>query len=293
MKKINYMLLIATVLALLSSCSEDKLSGDTIFSEASPQRDAFDEWLLKNYTYPYNVDFKYRMEDIESDMKYTLVPADSAKSAKLAIIVKYLWFDAYSEVINAEFVKLNVPRTIHLIGSPAYNSEGTMVLGTAEGGLKVTLYMVNWLTEDMLRDYATMNEYYFHTLHHEFTHILNQKKPYDTSFDLITESGYVSGDWYMKTDNEAHTAGFVTPYAMSEPVEDYAEMMSVYVTSTPQEWNAIIADAGVEGARLINNKLEMVRSYMNEQWNLDMDDLRDAVIRRAGELDKLDLETLN
>jgi substrate import-associated zinc metallohydrolase lipoprotein len=97
----------------------------------------------------------------------------------------------------------------------------------------------------------------------------------------------------MKTDNEAHTAGFVTPYAMSEPVEDYAEMMSVYVTSTPQEWNAIIADAGVEGARLINNKLEMVRSYMNEQWNLDMDDLRDAVIRRAGELDKLDLETLN
>lgn len=293
MKKINYMLLIATVLALLSSCSEDKLSGDTIFSEASPQRDAFDEWLLKNYTYPYNVDFKYRMEDIESDMKYTLVPADSAKSAKLAIIVKYLWFDAYSEVINAEFVKLNVPRTIHLIGSPAYNSEGTMVLGTAEGGLKVTLYMVNWLTEDMLRDYATMNEYYFHTLHHEFTHILNQKKPYDTSFDLITESGYVSGDWYMKTDNEAHTAGFVTPYAMSEPVEDYAEVMSVYVTSTPQEWNAIIADAGVEGARLINNKLEMVRSYMNEQWNLDMDDLRDAVIRRAGELDKLDLETLN
>lgn len=293
MKKINYMLLIATVLALLSSCSEDKLSGDTIFSEASPQRDAFDEWLLKNYTYPYNVDFKYRMEDIESDMKYTLVPADSAKSAKLAIIVKYLWFDAYSEVINAEFVKLNVPRTIHLIGSPAYNSEGTMVLGTAEGGLKVTLYMVNWLTDDMLRDYATMNEYYFHTLHHEFTHILNQKKPYDTSFDLITESGYVSGDWYMKTDNEAHTAGFVTPYAMSEPVEDYAEMMSVYVTSTPQEWNAIIADAGVEGARLINNKLEMVRSYMNEQWNLDMDDLRDAVIRRAGELDKLDLETLN
>ncbi len=293
MKKINYMLLIATVLALLSSCSKDKLSGDTIFSEASPQRDAFDEWLLKNYTYPYNVDFKYRMEDIESDMKYTLVPADSAKSAKLAIIVKYLWFDAYSEVINAEFVKLNVPRTIHLIGSPAYNSEGTMVLGTAEGGLKVTLYMVNWLTDDMLRDYATMNEYYFHTLHHEFTHILNQKKPYDTSFDLITESGYVSGDWYMKTDNEAHTAGFVTPYAMSEPVEDYAEVMSVYVTSAPQEWNAIIADAGVEGARLINNKLEMVRSYMNEQWNLDMDDLRDAVIRRAGELDKLDLETLN
>ena len=65
-----------------------------------------------------------------------------------------------------------------MIGSAAYNSgDGTMVLGTAEGGLVITLYMVNRLTDATLRDYATLNEYYFHTMHHEFTHILNQKIP--------------------------------------------------------------------------------------------------------------------
>ena len=52
------------------------------------------------------------MEDIYSDMKYHLVPADSAKSAKLAIIAKYLWFDAYAECVGSDFVKENVLRLI-------------------------------------------------------------------------------------------------------------------------------------------------------------------------------------
>lgn len=294
------MLAFVTALGLVS-CSDDDPSSNTIYPTDSPARDNFDNWLLKNYTYPYNVDVKYKMEDIESDHKYTLVPADSAKSAKLSIIMKFLWFDAYNEVIGPDFIKENMPRMIHFIGSPAYNSEGTMVLGTAEGGLKVTLYMVNELTDKMLTDYTTMNEYYFHTLHHEFTHILNQKVPYDRSYDLITESSYVSGNWYNIPDHTAHQLGFVTPYAMVEPVEDFAEMLSMYVTISEAEWNAIIADATnakkadgeQDGADYINAKLDIVRSYMRDSWNIDIDVLRDAVLRRAAELKSIDLAHLN
>ena len=192
MKHNIYMLMLALVMGLgFVSCSDNDPDDPTIFPVTSPQRDNLDLWLQKNYTSPYNIDFKYKMEDIESDYTYTLTPADSAKSAKLAIIIKYLWLDSYAEVLGPDFVKHNVPRVIHLIGSPAYNSNGTMVLGTAEGGLKVTLYMVNNLTDAMLESYASMTQYYFHTMHHEFTHILNQKKPYDTSYNKITESGYV------------------------------------------------------------------------------------------------------
>ena len=317
MKKLQY-IFCALVLGLgFTACSDsDEPSSVSIFSD-TVQRDSLDWWLLKNYTYPYNIDFKYKMEDIESDMKYTLVPADSAKSAKLGIIVKYLWLDAYAEVAGQDFVKANVPRQIHLIGSPAYNSEGTMVLGTAEGGLKVTLYMVNRLTESMLRDYETLNEYYFHTMHHEFTHILNQKKPYDTSFDVITESGYVSGDWYQVSDPDALQHGFVTPYAMVEPIEDYAEMLSVYVTDSPEVWeqrmalaakwtpanwgydsdNSRYIDPATEapatnGRALIEEKLRYVREYMQDYWDIDIDELRDAVQHRAAELEYLDLEHL-
>ncbi len=294
MKKNIYAILLAFVASFaLMSCSDDDPSSESIFPTTSPKRDAFDKWLLENYTFPYNVEMKYKMEDIESDMKYHLVPADSAKTAKLSIIMKYLWFDAYNEVVGPDFIKENMPRTIHFIGSPAYNSEGTMVLGTAEGGLKITLYMVNSLDDETLKDYDTMNEYYFHTLHHEFTHILNQKIPYDQSYKLITESGYVSGDWYLISDKTAHQAGFITPYAMVEPLEDFAEMLSGYVTKSQSEWNAILADAGTTGAASISAKLDIVRNYMQESWNVDIDQLRAAVLRRANTLSAVDLEHLN
>ena len=294
MKKNIYAILLAFVASFaLMSCSDDDPSSESIFPTTSPKRDAFDKWLLENYTFPYNVEMMYKMEDIESDMKYHLVPADSAKTAKLSIIMKYLWFDAYNEVVGPDFIKENMPRTIHFIGSPAYNSEGTMVLGTAEGGLKITLYMVNSLDDKTLKNYDTMNKYYFHTLHHEFTHILNQKIPYDQSYKLITESGYVSGDWYLIPDKTAHQAGFITPYAMVEPLEDFAEMLSGYVTMSQSEWNAILADAGTTGAASISAKLDIVRNYMQESWNVDIDQLRAAVLRRASTLSAVDLEHLN
>ena len=293
MKKIYSLVLVAIVALSVTSCSNDDPKDDTIFPTTTTANDPFDKLLEANYTYPYNVDFKYKMEDVYSDMKYHLVPADSAKSAKLAIITKFLWFDAYAECVGPDFVKANVPRIIHLIGSPAYNSgQGTMVLGTAEGGLIVTLYMVNKLTNQMLTDYDTMNEYYFHTMHHEFTHILNQKKPYSENFQHITESGYISGDWYRKNQRMANTQGFVTPYAMSEAREDFAEMLSVYVTTPPSGWQKIMTTAGKKGAPLIQAKLDIVRNYMKESWNLDIDQLRDIVIRRASELNSLNLNEL-
>lgn len=282
------------LLGAFASCSDDDPDGAEIFPTTTPNRDAFDEWLLANFTYPYNVEVKYKFDDKYSDMSYNLVPADSAKSAKLMKIAKYLWFDAYAEEMGADFVKANVPRVIHLIGSPAYNSgEGTIVLGTAEGGYVITLYMVNELTDAVLHNYAAMNEYYFHTMHHEFTHILTQKKSYSENYQLITESGYVSSNWYLESDQEAHQAGFVTPYAMSESNEDFAEMLSTYVTSSPAQWQAILQDAGTTGAGYISQKLEMVRTYMKESWGMDINKMRDVVQRRAAEIGSLDLETLD
>jgi len=300
MKNIFIYIMLAILSLNMASCSDDNPSAPTIFPVEEKTKDALEQWLEANYTIPYNIDFKYKMEDIEADHTYILTPADSAKAAKLAIIVKYLWLDAYSEVVGPDFVKTNVPRVIHLVGSPAYNSEGTFVLGTAEGGLKVTLYMVNSLTDEMLEDYSTLNDYYFHTMHHEFTHILNQKTAYDTSFDQITESGYRSGDWYTVSDHQAHIQGFVTPYAMSEGREDFAEMLACYVTMSAEDWAAIIKDAGdakldnnITAAQAIEQKLDIVRNYMQDTWNLDIDELRYAVLHRAKDLKNLDLNHLN
>lgn len=301
MKKYLYIAMLGLAVCLgLGSCSEDAPSAPTNFPTTPVERNAFDQWLLKNFTYPYNVSFLYKMKDIESDMTKNLVPADSAKSTKLAIIIKYLWFDAYAEAIGPDFIKENVPRVIHLIGSPAFNSNGTIVLGTAEGGQKVTLYTVNSLTDENLKDYSYLNDYYFHTMHHEFTHILNQKIAYNKSFDKVTASGYVSGDWTNVEDVDAQKKGFVTAYAMEEGKEDFAEMLSTYVTSTPTQWEKILSTAGANmvdetltARQAIEQKLSIVRDYMSKSWGLDIDKLRDAVLHRGNELSSLDLEHLN
>lgn len=292
MKKIYSLLMVAVMSLGFVSCSDDDPDGATIFPTDATDRDNLDQWLLTNYTYPYNVDFQYKWQKIESDMKYNLVPADSAKSAKLAIIVKYLWFDAYNEVAGQDFIKTNVPRVITLIGSPAYENTGTMVLGTAEGGYKVTLYMVNNLDDATLKDYDALTTYYFTTMHHEFTHILNQKKPYNTDFDRISEADYVSGDWYQVPNATALKKGFVRNYAMVEGREDFAETMAQYVTCTDDAWAAKLKAAGTQGAAIINQKLEMIRNYMKDSWNLDIDELHKAVQHRGREMSSLDLEHL-
>ena len=89
----------------LSSCSKDTPSGATIFPTTPVARNTFERWLLKNYTNPYNIDFQYKLKDGETDLTYNLVPADSAKTAKLAMITKCLWFDAYNEVVGPDFLK--------------------------------------------------------------------------------------------------------------------------------------------------------------------------------------------
>ena len=296
MKKVIYLALLIMTMGLVACSEDDKISSTTIFPTTPPERDAFDIWMQKNYTATYNIDVKYKMEDIESDMTYQLVPADSSKSAKIAILIKYLWFDAYNEAVGQNFVKANVPRIIHFIGSSAYNSNGTETVGTAEGGLKVTLYKINDIDESRIQTdayYHRLNEYYFHTMHHEFTHILHQKVPYDTNFKLISEANYRSTDWYLYSTAQAQRLGFITNYAMSQPDEDFAELMSTYITSSKSEWESDMATAGTSGADIINQKLEILRKYMQESWGLDIDLLRDIIQRRASEMKTLDLEHLN
>ena len=275
----------------ISSCSKDTPSGATIFPTTPVARNTFERWLLKNYTNPYNIDFQYKLKDGETDLTYNLVPADSAKTAKLAMITKFLWFDAYNEVVGPDFLK-SAPRIIVAVGSSAYTRQRTEVVGSAEGGYKVTLNKINALTDELLHDYSAMTEYYFHTMHHEFTHILNQRKPYNPAFDLVTQSGYVSGNWLNVSTRDARRAGFVSPYAMMNGAEDFAEMLSFYVTYTPQAWQAILDEAGTRGANLINQKLTLIKEYTQSSWGLDLDQLRDVVIRRGGQVATLDLSKL-
>jgi hypothetical protein len=79
---------------------------------------------------------------------------------------------------------------------------------------------------------------------------------------------------------------------MQNDAEDFAEMLSYYVTYTPQQWQQILNNAGSAGAALIQRKLQRVKDYTRDSWKLDLDDLRDVVLRRGGQIATLDLTKL-
>lgn len=290
--KIIKLFLVIIVVTFFGACSEDSLDSRSIFGETTTEQNEFDKWLMANYTIPYNVSFSYRYDDKETDNKYNLVPADFNKSIALAKMMRHVWIDAYIELAGETFIKTYCPRVLQLIGSVAYNSQGSIVLGTAEGGLKITLYNVNIIDVDNL-DLGVLNYWFFKTMHHEFGHILQQTKNYSTDFNLISAASYRSADWVNLKDVDAPPYGFVSGYASMEANEDFVEILAVYVTNTQSYWDALLNSGGATGKATILAKFEIVKDYLSESWNIDIDELRKIVLRRSSEIGTLDLKTLN
>ena len=292
MKNIKFVLLIVTASILFWSCGEETLDSKSIFENEELVMTDFDNWLYSNYTVPYNIEFKYKFDDKESNTNYNLAPARLDKSVALAILVKHLWIDVYEELLGKEFLSKYSPRLFHLIGSPAYNSQGSIILGTAEGGLKVTLFNVNMLDVEN-PDIDMLNYWYFKTMHHEFAHILHQTKSYTTDFNLISATDYQSGSWVNIEDEEALQMGFVSPYGSSETQEDFVEILAVYVTNTEAYWQTILEIAGEEGADKIMQKFHIVEDYLKSSWDIDIYELREIVLRRSAEVETMDLTLIN
>ena len=290
MKKYIYTLLFAASI-VLGACNEDKLDSHSIFNTESPERNAFDTWLLLNYIVPYNIQFNYKYIDKESDNTYNLIPAEYDKCVAMAKLTKYLWIDSYNELLGETFIKTYCPRMIQLIGSKAYNSQGSVVLGTAEGGLKITLYNVNELDVNN-PNIDFLNTWFFKTMHHEFAHILHQTKNYSTDFNLIS-TDYQGPSWLnLESDEIANTMGFITRYASFSPDEDFVEIISNYITHDADYWENVLNNGGALGKIKLQKKFDIVRKYLKDSWGIDIDKLRDIVQRRSGSLSVVDLENL-
>ena len=80
-------------------------------------------------------------------------------------------------------------------------------------------------------------------------------------------------------DKDFLKRGFITDYAQHSDTEDFAEMMSEYITHDQAWWEGQIAKAGAKGS-LIEAKLDYVRNYMKDSFNIDLDQLRATVLRR-------------
>jgi len=292
---IHLFVLCTLYLVLGTSCQEDKLSSESVIVTDKVDYTPFDLWLQQNYVAPYNIDFKYRYDDKESDLNYYIIPPRYELAIKLAHIVKYACIEAYDEVGSVHFTRAYFPKLLFITGEWEYDNNGTFTLGTAEGGRKIFLHGVNYL-EQYAKDADELNTYYLKTIHHEFTHILNQTKDYTADFQLVTGTGYVADKWAQVPFTEDYlTRGFISAYAQHSHQEDFAEMLSIYVCNPDSRWQRWMTEAGPDGARAINTKLDFVRDYMLTAFGIDLEKLRAAIQRRERDIvtGRIDLDNID
>ena len=109
-KNILYVLPMMLMGFVLTSCEKDEIKPESVIVADSYVQNDFDKWLEVNYVNPYNIDFKYRYEEIESDYNYYTVPANMDNAIKMAHILKYLCMETYDEVAGIEFTRANFPK---------------------------------------------------------------------------------------------------------------------------------------------------------------------------------------
>ena len=289
MKKLYQILFIGAIFIGLASCKKDKFT-ESIFIDPVEETDAFtyefDQWLYEHYTVPYNVEFRYRLDDNATDPNYNVVPVSMGMADTIAHVALYLWYDVYDSVAPAGFLNENGPRIIQLIGSAMINAaQGTEKLGQAEGGIKITLMKINKMKTN---DIDLLNEYIFKTMHHEFSHILHQKKIYPKEFEQLSAADYNPDGWQYTTDKEAWQMGFASPYGGSEAREDFVEIIANYIVKSDKDLNTMLNIAGQdgkEGRKILEQKIDICRSWLAEKWQLDLDALRAEVQNRQKDMD--------
>ena len=288
MKKIFFMIGAAVLALSTTSCGNDDDFTESIFDTDIPVVDPtaatadFDQWIYDNFGKPYNVQIDYQFNMNASPLAYQLTPADYDKSQLLAHFIKYLFYDVYTKYAGENFMKQYGPRLFHFIGSSAYSANtGTEILGTASGGVKITLYNINEMkpysenVDYTPADIVTLNERYFHTMHHEFSHILHQTKSYPVTFGQVTPSTYDPLDWQERDSVTTHQLGYITHYASSANYEDFVETLSGIITDTDVRWMNRIINACIPGVRAGDKErvLELVDSLgidvdaANTPWN--------------------------
>ena len=232
MKKYIWFLLLGAV--LFSSCDKDEDLGESLIDTSTPLLNEVDQWIRDNYTTPYNIEIKYRWDDSEVDNSKALTPPRAEDVIPFLEKIKELWIAPYAKEGGLDFVKSYIPKQIVLVGSHNYNPNGSIVLGQAEGGRKITIFDLNYID---VNDVITIMRA-LHTIHHEFAHILHQKVLYPIEYQTITTE--YTTTWFNFSDTDARQKGFITAYSMLNPNEDFVEMVSEFLLMTNEDWNALI-----------------------------------------------------
>ncbi len=285
MKKINIIVTLI-VYFFVTGCHKEIVDvSDLDFGSRTEGNTEIDNWLKENYLDPYNIEVMYKWDASELSTTNTLVPPEEKHIIPVMDMIKKAWIDVYNTMGDPTFIKKYSPKQYLLVGSAEYNSSGGLTLGTAEGGTKIVIFRVNWFDLEN----RPLIKRILKTVHHEYVHILNQKKKIPDDFELISAANYTS-TFSQLNDAQARELGFITPYSASAPGEDFAEMASVMLTEGREGYQAIIASiSSSQAVSHLRQKEAAVVDYYKTYWGIDFYEMISKTEEAISDISPIDL----
>ncbi len=243
-----------------------------------------DVFINNNFLEEFNVAIRYKYEDRFVDPNERAIPPRLSAVMPMLDFIQDYWIDPYLEVSNGEeFFRTHVPAEVVFLGGPIYNVDGTLTLGTADAGARITFTDVNSVNPDD-EDWRDLQ---LNVVYHEFSHIVHQRYKLPAGFETISPNGYSGpGSWYTLTDEEALERGFVTPYATLNPNEDFAETVAFYLFDSEFHEKFTIAESNCQtnecetrniGRSLIRQKVSAISNHYEKVTGINLESLRNII----------------
>lgn len=292
--QMNKLLGFVLLVSLFTSCKKEDfdineanningLGGDTWV------KGPIDNWIHDTLTVPYNISVKYKWDQWEdlSDITKILVPPKEEIIIPILSATRKAWISPYIAEAGELFFKQLSPKFMYMIGSPAFESNGAIKLGQAEGGRKVILLATNYVKTKTMPGYTLADTFWlkqmFHTIHHEFAHILHQTILYPDEFKDLNPSLYTA-EWINYSDQDALRDGFITAYSMNVVDDDFVEMVSIMLLDGRAGFEAKLASIpngtsprGItrdQAIARLRAKESIVVNYFKQTWNIDFYNLQ-------------------
>jgi substrate import-associated zinc metallohydrolase lipoprotein len=285
-RKTISLFLIAIVSIAVPACYPDE-DLNIPKKEVIDSEDDLDEYIQDRFIDEYGVAVRYKFVDRYVDQNKRVTPPKLDVVKPMLDFLTDFWIEPFSEVANGEaFFRNHVPAEVIFIGSTIYNADGTVTLGTADAGARITLTEVNFIdVSDRAWIFRQLG-----TIYHEFAHIMHQRYNLPASWQQISPQGYTSlGSWYNLTDEEALQRGFVSPYGTSTFNEDFAEIVAFYLYDPDFNQKFIIDEpncgtaacvARNEGRAKLRQKLTAVIGHYKQNVGVDLEQVRARVQAR-------------
>jgi substrate import-associated zinc metallohydrolase lipoprotein len=271
----NYIIstVLFTILFFCSCSKEAALPTDPIVDQGGETwtTGKIDNYILDEFIKTYNIEIKYKWSPFEINYNRTLVPPQEKRVIPVLTAVRDIWMKPYETVAGKDFLKKYSISKFLLVGSAEYNNNGTVVLGTAVGGKKIVLYVVNDFELSKKPEVVQM----LHTIHHEYAHILHQHIHYPQTWRGISTRWYTQS-WINTPPATANSQGFVSSYAKSAEQEDFVETIAYLLVEGQEAFETLIKN-NADVASTFRLKESIVIQYYKDVFNIDFRKLQEEV----------------